>query len=381
MFRRSNHEFFIKILLSVVLVVLIINIYCLSIIFKDDDPGASTDKIIIKSINGTVFSTSKVLLKAKQNGRKATKKPAVFVHRNTTQLATQKILAVSNLLQKHYKKRFFPSKFTLKFENILKSIQGRDVSAKFLNDVSKWVNGREVFPEFPSNQLGQALNTLCSSRIIFADNAKKGTQLKILVTIEGGFKAIFKPQWYKKDEAIVGEVFAGKDRHNGEVAAFYLSLLLGLHRAPLTVGRKVNLRKEIMSVSTTGLLQTFYQEGNDTCFYGVCYYCKPQDAVCATQDIIEGALILWLPEHLPLKKFRHPWQRTYIPDVPARWELDADYCQVVRKSPLYSRGPRLLDIIDTSIFDFLIDNGDRHHYEVFENISNAAVLLIDNGKR
>jgi hypothetical protein len=42
---------------------------------------------------------------------------------------------------------------------------------------------------------------------------------------------------------------------------------------------------------------------------------------------------------------------------------------------------RLLDLIDTAIFDFLIDNGDRHHYELLkDNFENPAILLIDNGK-
>jgi hypothetical protein len=45
-----------------------------------------------------------------------------------------------------------------------------------------------------------------------------------------------------------------------------------------------------------------------------------------------------------------------------------------------SSGPRLLDLIDAAIFDFLIDNGDRHHYDVFENVTNSMVLLLDNGK-
>lgn len=37
---------------------------------------------------------------------------------------------------------------------------------------------------------------------------------------------------------------------------------------------------------------------------------------------------------------------------------------------------RLLDLIDASIFDFLLQNGDRHHYETMKD----RVILLDNGK-
>lgn len=37
---------------------------------------------------------------------------------------------------------------------------------------------------------------------------------------------------------------------------------------------------------------------------------------------------------------------------------------------------RLLDLIDVAIFDFLIQNGDRHHFET----RNERVVLVDNGK-
>ena len=37
-----------------------------------------------------------------------------------------------------------------------------------------------------------------------------------------------------------------------------------------------------------------------------------------------------------------------------RWETDADYCnKVITRSP-YDRGPRLLDIMDTSVLDYLM---------------------------
>ena len=37
-----------------------------------------------------------------------------------------------------------------------------------------------------------------------------------------------------------------------------------------------------------------------------------------------------------------------------RWEVDSSYCESVVTRPPYNNGPRLLDIMDTAIFDFLI---------------------------
>ena len=66
----------------------------------------------------------------------------------------------------------------------------------------------------------------------------------------------------------------------------------------------------------------------------------------------------------------------------SRWEYDESYCEAVKKMPPYDAGPRLLDVIDTSIFDYLIVNADRHHYESFQDDSGASMFIpIDNAKR
>ena len=59
------------------------------------------------------------------------------------------------------------------------------------------------------------------------------------------------------------------------------------------------------------------------------------------------------------------------------------YCNaVVKKKPPYDYGPRLLDIIDGAIFDYLIGNADRHHYETFTNFGRKSMMIMmDNAKR
>lgn len=67
---------------------------------------------------------------------------------------------------------------------------------------------------------------------------------------------------------------------------------------------------------------------------------------------------------------------------PHRWEYDESYCEAVKKMPPYDAGPRLLDVIDTAVFDYLIGNADRHHYESFQDDGGASMLiLLDNAKR
>lgn len=112
--------------------------------------------------------------------------------------------------------------------------------------------------------------------------------------------------------------------------------------------------------------------GSKLCVYGKCFYCKATEAVCGNKShYLEGAFLYEIPGSI--QKHKSPWQRTYKDGQQALWESDDNYCHdVKRKLTLV----RLLDLIDASIFDFLIQNGDRHHYETRKN----RLLLLDNGK-
>ncbi|KAG8555454.1 hypothetical protein GDO81_017705 [Engystomops pustulosus] len=175
---------------------------------------------------------------------------------------------------------------------------------------SQWVVPREVYPE-DTPEMGAVLHAMATKKIIRADVGYKGTQLKALLVLDGGQKVVFKPKRYSRDHVVEGEPYAGYDRHNAEVAAFHLDRILGFRRAPLVVGRYVNLITEIKPVATEQLLSTFLKQGNNTCFYGKCYYCRETEPACADREVMEGSVTLWLPDVWPLQKHRHPWGRTY----------------------------------------------------------------------
>lgn len=65
---------------------------------------------------------------------------------------------------------------------------------------------------------------------------------------------------YNRSFHIAGPVYSGADRHNGEIVAFYLSLLLDLRRTPVAVGRRVNLNLEIYDKANPDLKKTFYKK-------------------------------------------------------------------------------------------------------------------------
>ncbi|KAK1799454.1 hypothetical protein P4O66_007680 [Electrophorus voltai] len=180
--------------------------------------------------------------------------------------------------------------------------------------------------------------------------------------------------------------FSDFERHNAEIAAFHLDRILDFRRVPPVAGRLVNMTREIRDVTRDKKLwRTFFiSPANNVCFYGECsYYCSTEHALCGKPDQIEGSLAAFLPDLSLAKRktWRNPWRRSYHKRKKAEWEVDPDYCDEVKQTPPYDHGTRLLDIMDMTIFDFLMGNMDRHHYETFEKFGNETFIIhLDNGR-
>lgn len=122
---------------------------------------------------------------------------------------------------------------------------------------ANWVSARKLYPE-SSPLLSSVLKHLSSAPIVKADIGYGGSQLKITLLLEGGQLAVFKPKWYARDYLVTGEPYAGRDRHNAEVAAFHLNRLLNFSRVPIVTGRTIDLKTEIKPVAAQRLTETFF---------------------------------------------------------------------------------------------------------------------------
>uniref|UniRef100_A0AAR2KT29 FAM20 C-terminal domain-containing protein n=1 Tax=Pygocentrus nattereri TaxID=42514 RepID=A0AAR2KT29_PYGNA len=232
------------------------------------------------------------------------------------------------------------------------------------------------------------LKDLVTQRITSVAMKSGGTQLKLIMTFQNYGQALFKPMKQTREQETPPDFFYFSDfeRHNAEIAAYHLDRILDFRRVPPVAGRLVNMTKEIRDVTRDKKLwKTFFiSPANNICFYGECsYYCSTEHALCGKPDQIEGSLAAFLPDLALAKRktWRNPWRRSYHKRKKAEWEVDPDYCEEVKQSPPYDSGTRLLDIMDMTIFDFLMGNMDRHHYETFEKFGNETFIIhLDNGR-
>uniref|UniRef100_A0A7N6APV6 FAM20 C-terminal domain-containing protein n=1 Tax=Anabas testudineus TaxID=64144 RepID=A0A7N6APV6_ANATE len=249
------------------------------------------------------------------------------------------------------------------------------------------INRYELYSRH-SPVLDALLKDLITQKITSVAMKSGGTQLKLIMTFQNYGQALFKPMKQTREQETPPDFFYFSDfeRHNAEIAAFHLDRILDFRRVPPVAGRLVNMTREIRDVTRDKKLwRTFFiSPANNVCFYGECsYYCSTEHALCGKPDQIEGSLAAFLPDlNLAKRKtWRNPWRRSYHKRKKAEWEVDPDYCDEVKQTPPYDRGTRLLDIMDMTIFDFLMGNMDRHHYETFEKFGNDTFIIhLDNGR-
>lgn len=87
----------------------------------------------------------------------------------------------------------------------------------------KWVRARQVTPT-KAAKLGSIVHALQTARIVKSDVSRKGTQLKLLLSLQGGQYVLFKPQRYSR-QYITDDIYSGADRHNGEIFGNYIICL------------------------------------------------------------------------------------------------------------------------------------------------------------
>lgn len=62
---------------------------------------------------------------------------------------------------------------------------------------------------------------------------------------------------------INGDIYAGFDRHNSEVFAYYLAMVMNFKWIVPSVIRKIHLHQEVMPVATLGLRKTMVKYGEN----------------------------------------------------------------------------------------------------------------------
>ncbi|XP_038633872.1 pseudokinase FAM20A [Scyliorhinus canicula] len=231
----------------------------------------------------------------------------------------------------------------------------------------------------------KALNGRCNCKEVVKPS---GVHLKFLLKFQNFGKAMFKPMKQTREEETPEDVFYFVDfqRHNAEIAAFHLDRILDFRRVPPVAGRKLNLSKEIQDLTRNEELKAtfFISPENNVCLFARCLYsCKTEYAVCGRPHLLEGSVSAFLPDLYIAQRelIKNPWSRSYTFANKEEWETNPNYCEKVKHTPPYNKGSRLLNVIDMAIFDFLIGNMDRHHFEVFTKFGKDGYIIhFDNAR-
>ncbi|XP_071490627.1 extracellular serine/threonine protein kinase FAM20C-like [Diadema antillarum] len=216
-----------------------------------------------------------------------------------------------------------------------------------------------------------------------------GSQLKLQVRLADGNYAMLKPMrnprkfvyGYNEDQPFWLDI----ERHNAEVAAFHLDRILNFRRSPPCAGRVINMSRDIMEKTIDKeLLNTFFTNGINRCFTGKCapWFCNKDHPVCGKGEMLEVSMCQFLPNYKsdedPVMDKPYPWSHGVR--EAAVW-MEQNICEDLLHNPANAEGRFFLDLIEQSIFDFLIRNYDRHHFHMLRQFGTKGfVVVLDNGK-
>ena len=281
-----------------------------------------------------------------------------------------------------------PEDITTVWEEFQFGISRREMYSRDSTAIPPVLDSMRKLPIVGEKILQWFIQEILKSKFFSGVEQKEGgTQLKLIVTFDDGGQALMKPMRFPRDQETLPNhfYFTDYERHNAEVAAFHLDKVLGFRRAIPVTGRTLNITRDIYALAEGDLLKTFFiSPAGNLCFHGKCsYYCDTSHAICGAPDTLEVSLAAFLPSKsvVPRKTWRHPWRRSYHKRRKAAWENDPDYCDIVKEVSPYNKGRRILDVIDLAIFDFLMGNMDRHHYETFKLFGNDTFPIhLDHGR-
>lgn len=239
-----------------------------------------------------------------------------------------------------------------------------------------------------TDAISKILDVMSTKEVRSCREKERGTQIKVMMELMDGTNVLVKPMKVPRNYETPPDhfYFSDYERHHAEIASFHVDKVLNFYRCPPTVGRVFDITKEIWKNSNSALKKTFfYSPAGNTCFTGHCsYYCDTSHAICGKPlDRMEGSVQLMLPNK-PLLKWKateHPYRRSYSKKKKAVWETNNNYCyeEVFQETAFH--GKVLLDLMDLSVFDFIIGNLDRHHFERMESMSNTTfVIHLDHGR-
>uniref|UniRef100_H2ZTF7 FAM20 C-terminal domain-containing protein n=1 Tax=Latimeria chalumnae TaxID=7897 RepID=H2ZTF7_LATCH len=253
-----------------------------------------------------------------------------------------------------------------------------------------YINRYELYPRHDP-VVESLLDEMATQKIIGAVQKPGGTQLKLILTFPNYGQALLKPMNVTKLQRGNSQaaVFAVLANHPASAKSFFIFLfrILDFRRIPPVTGRRVNITKEILQITTDRkLARTFFiSPAKNVCFYGECsYYCSTEHALCGKPDQIEASVAVFLPDLKLAKRhsWRNPWRRSYNKRKKAEWLSSCAFNEAVSQlSPGYINNSNKSNRVSLSLGRLVLGNMDRHHYETFEKLGNDTFFLhLDNGR-